>query len=488
MSSSIRLSLVIFLFSIFSFAQETTTIEYSDDGNLVSGEAFKEFINNKFSYLLLGENSPQQGVSTTLKDDGTNIKINGTFLKKGTSIFTLEADLTTTEGIYFFDDDKGSKKARIGINWFRNIHSTSGYYKQDENEKQYIALKIFELITTADSKDRKLIELIKETNLSRDKKNDAKILKKINSLKTRYNISDNATISIDTDKYKKTPTKNIILKRKPKISKTDTIQEIAIDSTNKYNITLLLEDYLKNRESIIDSLEKQIIKLELDQAKDNWGSQRIWFFGLKPYYQRESFRRFQYDETIPFTKMFNDQRGDVYGFESSLNFSFQRSAKGNKYIPHRIFTRLRFGANRTSNVSSFKNSTLGLTTELGNDSEGNPITFTNADSAFIGDKTYEYGVGTSFNFDIYIFPSKDIPIGVFAELGYEYINFSRYKPVSDKEISPLRAGLLFNINNKKDKSVVTLRAFFDRTDLSLSPKGKDKDLKFGFGLGLPFNF
>ena len=115
------------------------------------------------------------------------------------------------------------------------------------------------------------------------------------------------------------------------------------------------------------------------------------------------------------------------------------------------------------------------------------LLFTKDDAAFIGDSRYEYGTSNSVKLETYYYPFN-IPIGLFGILSYEYINFSRLKDVQDKELSPMRLGVLFNLKNKeKDKPLVTIQAFLDRTDLSLSPNGRDNDLRFGLGVGLPIN-
>ena len=82
-----------------------------------------------------------------------------------------------------------------------------------------------------------------------------------------------------------------------------------------------------------------------------------------------------------------------------------------------------------------------------------------------------------------------MPIGLFGRIGYENIKFNRGSSADDIEKYPMRIGVLFNLKNKeKDKPVVTIQAFLDRTDLNLDPTSDpDNDLRFGLGIGLPIN-
>ena len=106
-----------------------------------------------------------------------------------------------------------------------------------------------------------------------------------------------------------------------------------------------------------------------------------------------------------------------------------------------------------------------------------------------GGNIYEYGLGASVNIDLYLFPSEDVPLGVFLEFAHEYIDFKDDKDIDDIQLTPLRLGLLYNLKNKEeDKPIVTVSLFMDRTDLSLSPNGSDNDLRFGLGVGIPINF
>lgn len=481
------LTLLIACITIINLSGQTIVIE--DKNELISDAAYSKKISEDFSYLLLGNNSPQQGVSATLNDDGSTIKLNGLLYSGSTGVLTLEADLSASNGVYFFDEENGSERAKISFNYYRKIYTNSYYYSLSDLKKKKLKLSILDTIIKTYSKYKILKDIIKNNKIIEDSilnKIDEIVKPKVKYLIEKYINSEKEDIYIDL-----LPTYDI--KTAIYDSKENLLKVIFSSSENEtihnnLKIAKLLKDFDQVQQVILKTLEKDINKLEIEETKQQWTQQHLLFFGATPFYQRESFKRFAFDSTQTFRDMFSSEKGDIYGITLSLNYNFEKGAGlQNKLIPERVFIRLSTTAQRTSNISAFRNSSLDLTTPVGNDSNGNPIIFTNSDAAFIGDTSYEYGTGNSFSFELYYYPFK-LPVGIFGRIGYEYINFSRFTNIKDKEISPLRLGLLFSLKNKeKDKPLITVQTFMDRTDLSLSPNGNDNDLRFGLGIGLPIN-
>ncbi|WP_340156299.1 hypothetical protein, partial [uncultured Winogradskyella sp.] len=262
-----------------------------------------------------------------------------------------------------------------------------------------------------------------------------------------------------------------------------------LDVDSKYNVKKVLSAFQAKHDFILKKLQDSIHTIELNKSKTLWTTNKILFFGVSPFFERQSFNRFSYDESLAFKDMFKKERGSLYGITFSLNYSYERyKAYKSKYLPKNFFIRVLTTLNRASNFSNFKNTTLDIIGELGNDVNSNPITFENNDIAFVGDALYEFGFGSSLTLDMYYYPWST-PIGFFSIIGYNNIRFNRLSELDNIERYPMRLGLLFSLVNKeKNKPAVTVQAFIDRTDLNLSPNGNDNDLRFGIGIGLPINY
>ncbi|WP_163517953.1 hypothetical protein [Gelidibacter japonicus] len=472
-----------FLFLVLSWsAVGTAQMVITEQEDLVSSGAFTDMVSKNFNYLILGENSPQQGGSLTLNETKTNLKLNGLLWSGTYNILTLETDFGASEGFYFFDEEKGSKTSKVGVNWFTQINSWSSYRTPNKQNQEYTLLKISDLISLQISTYKELKKILTD-KVYLDSELITKVEDKINKLKTQYHIDNEATHIVDLASYKKNPTNLVTITYKDEDQKT----VIKTISDPTYNIALVFEDYLKKTEYILKTLEKDVQAIENEKSMDSWMGHHVVFLGFKGFYKRESFRTFAYDSTKVFDKMFDDIRGDVYGLDFSFNYHYKKGESGWWGWPKTFFGRGVISGHRASNITDFKSKKINLSTPLGMDNSGNPIITTSDDNAFIGQNSYAYGFSTAIDFDIYYFPIE-FPIGLFAEVRYEYINYSSSKDIDDKELSPLRVGFLYNLKNKeKDKPFLTVTLFMDRTDLSLSPNGVDNDLRFGLGVGLPVN-
>jgi hypothetical protein len=490
------------LFLLFSCTTILAQLEIQDKDQFISTRAYNQKISYDLNYLLLGENSPQQGISVSVNGTKSNLKISGLLYSGNYGILTTEADLAASNGIYFFDQENGSEQGKITINYFKPLKISTEKYTLKGYSKANIKLQTLELIRKAKIEYLGIKTLaVKVFGEMLFESNDAdEAIKKLKEIAEEYINKDDSkgyhqlvgefnedsyNIKLETDKTK-TETQNnegaVIIKN----FKKD--EDLIIEKANEKSITKLLKAYDSKRQYILKKLEDSINNLELQSVKSKWAATHIIFMGISPFYERQSFKRFLYDDTLSFADMFTTERGNVYGVTLSINYNLSKEEGSlNIFKPQNLFVRASLTFSRASNISNFRNSTLDLTTPLGNDVNGNPVTFTTSDNAFIGDTAYEYGFGSAFDFETYYYPFK-VPIGFFAKIGYKNISFNKISNLKDKELYPMRLGLLFNLKNKKkDSPVITLQTFIDRTDLNLSPNGQDQDLRFGLGVGLPIN-
>lgn len=492
---------IITFFACLAVSVSQITLEKKS--NLVSKEAFSKKIAKDFNYLLLGENSPQQGLSATLNEKGSNIKINGLLYSGKDGIFTMEADLAASNGVYFFDTENGSEQGKVTLNYYKALRSWSTYRSEKIFTKVNTKLRILSLIAKAHSDFKRLDGLLIE-NIGVIDQERNKITEEILRLsgiyinkrqKLGYEQLKNVEFKYRQGEYDLDKDMSINLEELIQITQGDGVQIIkSLDGAdyNKIRVTnkdlgKILNDYTTIKNYILTTLEDDINEIELANAASEWKSNHMFFLGASPFYQRESFKRFQYDPTKTFSKMFSKERGNIYGVTLSLNYSYEKG-KGsrNKLAAHRFFSRISMTLNRASNISNFRTSTLDITTPLGNDVNGSPIAFGNSDKAFIGNNTYEYGFGSAFNLEMYYYPFKSV--GLFGKIGYQNIKFNRESLLKDVALYPMRLGVLFNVTGKnKSEPIVTIQTFIDRTNLNLDPNGEDKDLRFGIGIGLPIN-
>lgn len=475
-------------------------IEIQNNDQFISKRAYNQKITKDLNYLILGENSPQQGISVTVNEKKSNLKINGLLYTGKYGIMTMEADLAASNGFYFFDQGNGSEQGKITMNLFKPLLIWTEQYPLKGYSKANIKLKTLEVIRQAKVEYHGLRELAMEAlpqDLFETEEDDEAIkkLKKITEVyinqddsKGYHKINGVFDESPYKDKEEKKNNSVAITIKKFKKNSDNTFNDLPINKEHEKYIAKILKTYANKRQFILKKLEDSINTLELQSVKSKWASTSMFFFGVSPFYERQSFKLFSYDNTVAFADMFERERGNVYGVNMSLNYNLSKEEGSlNPLKPQNLFLRASVSFSRASNISNFTNSTLDIATPIGNDVSGNPVTFTDTDNAFLGDTTYEYGFGSAFAFDAYYYPFA-VPIGFFGIIKYENITFNRTSDIKDKELYPMRLGLLFNLTNKdKKKPLVTIQAFIDRTDLNLKPSGSNGDLRFGIGVGLPIN-
>jgi hypothetical protein len=498
---------------------KTLIIEEKD--GLISSAAFSKAVTTDLNYLIFNDLSPQQGASASIKDDGSQILFNGILYTGNIGALTASANLSSTKGVYFFDEDNGGDDATITLSFFR--HYCRKYYYQTNSDLELISLNLKTVKLLSDTKAKmdylfsQIVQLVSIKYLSENVV--------IGSQSKELFISEeNADYIVDTLNYKESKKYKILddelqalsamyindqfikgyavlpkgsvetrdFTKKP--NDTSFVQLNVNDGKKnkfysfKYNTNLpaLFEEYVKLREFILKGeLEDEIIEQQITASAEYWTSKHLIFYSLHPFYKRESLSVF--DTT---TKTIDNIDGDIFGITiSPINYSYQNLQRNRPwYHPKNLFFRAGISASRASNRAGFKESNITIDRNLGVDDNGNAITSTSAANAFIGNNAYQYGNSLGFNADIIIYP-VELPVGLFASIGYSKLQFPSSTGIDDIELSPMRLGALINFKKKgSEKDNVVVQLFIDRTDLSLAPNGNDNDLRVGLGIGIPFKF
>lgn len=527
MKSYINLFACIFVINAIcaqkDLASNNETLVINTDDGLISRAAFSNAVSQDLNFLIFDKLTPQSGISATAKEDGTQIVLSGQLYSGNYGLLTAAADLSSTKGVYFFDQDKGGNDASISLNFFKGYNSKYVYNIKNDLGLIDINLQSVKLISDAKTKMDTIFSLLSQYIVIKNVTG-----RSISGSQTKEFDLDNILVKDDssttTDDYTKTKEfialndKLISLSQtyinsqdsegfdnlppgtfdiKPFTKKPENLTSTKINYTNakgeakviniEYNTNLqaLIKEYLKFKSYVYKQLEDEIIKNQLSSAASYWTSKHLFFFSAHPFYKRESFTTLNSRNLT-----FDEIQGDIFGITINLiNYSYQNLDKSKKwYMPRSWFVRTGLTASRSSNRSDFRESNLSISQNVGTDSNGNMINATSTRNAFIGDAQYQYGNTLGLTFETYYYPAN-FPIGLFGSIGYSSLKFPKDSGIKNKEIAPLRLGLLAKIKNTDaKKDIVTLQLFLDRTDLSLAPNGGDKDLRFGIGLGVPINF
>lgn len=512
----------LFYFSQFIVSAQTIPIENDTliilkDNGLISNTAFSKVVSQDLDYLIFNNLSPKEGVSATVKADGTQIILNGKLYSGNKGTLTIGANLASTKGIYFFDEDTGGDDATITLNLFKPYHKR--YFYQNNSDFGQTNLKVNAVKLISDAKAKldyimpRLFELVniqentntapvRSQNKFFDFPNDAEngknykettAYKKLDCelrklTKTYINsqdvkVYDNLPVGFfDSKDFEKKPNSRTASKI---ISESDVNDNPTIFSYTN-DLQELLKQYQELYTYILNGeLEKRVVTQEIKDAQEFWSSKHLLFYSVHPFYKRESLSIFNRSNNV-----IDSIDGDIYGITFNwFNYSYQNLQKnGSRYYPKKVFFRTGVTASRTSNRSQFKESNVVITEDLGIDPNGNPITSTSNTSAFTGENQYQYGNSLGLTAELIIYPFK-LPVGFFSSIGYSKTVFPGATGISSIELSPMRLGTLLNFKKKdSEKDVVVVQLFLDRSDLSLSPNGVDNDLRFGLGIGVPLSF
>ncbi|WP_299242223.1 hypothetical protein [uncultured Aquimarina sp.] len=477
--------------ALYSFGQ---TLPVITTDNLVSDQTFRKISFEDLNFLVVGENTPQQGLVFELKDNNSIIKASGLLKNDSSFIATVDGEFSVDNGIYFFDEGNGSKNSKFTIN----------FYKLFKPSRKFKGLR------TSTDDDRAKAERVYIQNYLAKRKLLRETFSKYEKLKAKLkSLNIDVTDAIDLNAKKTTLEDSYLVKfdidsayvlKEMGITNNDVIPKLEIDLGKKKKTTLqknfnadqkidiekLIGQFESTQKFIKDSIELKLQGIEKTVTKDLWTSKSLWFVSASPFYQRENFTIYKPDSSIQdFSKQFDEIFGDVYG--ATLGINHYTKSKNNWW--KNWYVKAAVSVSRNSNRGSFRNRNIRFTEATGDSINGNPITLVSTRDAYVGDKKYQYGTSSDFSFEAYWLPKYgNWPIGLFGSAGYSYTNFPSGEDIEDIEVGRMRLGLLVNLKSKdKTKNILTFQTFLDRSDLSLDPKGEDKDLRFGFKIGLPIN-
>jgi hypothetical protein len=503
MKLKITLVLCLILFSCCYAQDGSKTSKELDADELVSDAAFKELLFQDLNFLILGDNAPAQGISTELTDGSSQLSVKGLVKTSTNWLLTVDGNFAVDEGIYFFDEDNGSKQANFAVNFFyasrysRNFSSGNTPAVQRALVNRNYIIK--DTIYKSYEKFYKLHDLMKAVKLPVDSLyTDQHVIEKheknteiINNKSVYTSVTDTSDLINLVKEFKLEATKNetsydvkfLITNIKynqtqnNKLTELPVELELSIDSitVNPIKLIAMYEKTLKELKALSDTIKE----MELKNGEGKWTSKKIIYYGISPYYQRESLTIFNYMDGVGFDQFFNDTRGDLYGLNASLNWFYQSK----NWL---VYIRGLAGVGRGSNISSFKKRTYVFDDAIGNGTSvaNEKVGYTNGRG-----ESYEYGTTTSAMIEAY---GTWKNIGLFGQLGYNNLNFKDDKNIKNIERYPFRAGILFNLKSTdKTKNLLTLQIFADRSDVSIDPTPADPtkagDWRFGFKIGLPIN-
>ena len=503
-------SIILLLSSLTVLAQTTTktltfdneiNLKFSDSpvtitsDQLVSPYTFNNIVFEDLSHLLLGNSTaPSEGIEATFDGDKSNIKLSGIITKNNWGIFTIQGDLSASDqGIYFIDEKNGSKNAKFALNWYVPFAGKRSYSHPLTSEKSQRAY-----YTIEKAKQEKIAELVKNYYYTRFLLEQSNI--PVAGLDTSEFEEDlqNFNYKLDLSQVSSSPTASastFITENKLETTKDQTAYQIEIINANdsikvpvnkigtplkpKYDIDKVIKLYDVTISSM-DSISSNMMKLENKLSQPYWTSKQFWYFGGSPFYEREEIKNvYMPNDMASFDDNFDSQLGDLFGIDFQIGGFYQ----SDKAFTKLFFGRVTLNASRGSNRSEFKKETFSSTpSSIGTGSIVTPNTLEGNLNA--KDNDYSFGEKYGISAETYWFPFNRY--GIFGQVGYNSINF-RPGDGEDIDIWNLRLGVLINIKSKK-KNFATLQLFADRSDLSLSPNGKDNNLRFGFKVGVPFNF
>ncbi len=463
----------------------------------VSKDAFKRLIFNDLNFLILGDDSPKQGISYEYEKDNSNLKLSAYLGKLNQSFVTVDGDFATGEGIYFFNSGKlGGSRAKVTLNWFilsdlffnnnRQFDylitedlTTQKYEVNEKRASSYFSNQYAQTdyIINLYIKYKTLSEELLKSNFPY-----AEVIEKnMDSLREKlkdYNV-DPVTLeeTYDLKDYKND--KNAVLKGKFEDSDNSSRTTNITVKTEGINLSKVYQD-IKILESEIDTLDTYLMNMELEQNEDIWNSKNVFYFGISPYYERQSKEIYtsQFHENN-LNYEFNTVRRDVFGI--NVNYNYFRQLK-TTFI-NRTFVRINLELGRSTNFEDIKLSNINITDSLGT-SANKLVTQTLEKKAYTGDLPFAYAFKKGVSLDAYLWIVENF--GVFAKLGYNSLDF-QVNSLDNSKI-PFQTGIMFDVNRHDNKGkLAVIQAFIDRGDVTVAPENNKEELRFGFKIGIPVN-
>jgi len=105
--------LLALLFSIGAYSQKENVIQ-----NPISPASFNKATMQQINFMVLGDNNIKQGFSYEYKEKNSELSLNANLASFRSHFITVDGEFSVDDGIYVFDENDGSKKAKISLNLF----------------------------------------------------------------------------------------------------------------------------------------------------------------------------------------------------------------------------------------------------------------------------------------------------------------------------------------------------------------------------------
>lgn len=494
----------------FSQSQERKADVPDTLKNPLNKSAFNKNIMQDINFMVLGENNAKQGFAYEYDEKKTELSLSGALISKKYFLATVDGSFSVDEGAFIFDNkDGGSKKGSLSLNLFAPSWFGNGKFypavkdnvdSGKANRARYLNyLTEKELTQKVADTLRILNNILVDLELPKSEIKEGWYgifggkLEVLNVMKTLKQFPDHVKKPIEEadkkdllkflEKYYKNPDPNAKYpdydallaavksgKQTILVIKGRNEQSLEIKVPEGLDLAKLFKDYdriLVRAENIEEEVNDKQIKL----FKDIWTIEYNTYFGLSPYYERESLDIYNSDSSIQtFADRFNDTNGDLYGIKASFNHV--ATTRSGAFLMFRALAD--FG--RASNFKDFSKKDFIYNTNPESIDTGTMVEEKKKTGYFTKDGApYSYGFLQKYSTELYI--SSKV-IGAYAKIGY-----SKNEALVKKETLPFETGFMINVKSEK-KSVVSILLFVSRDDLKVHP---DLDTNFGFKVGLPIN-
>lgn len=477
-------------------------------GDPLSGDAFDKNIMQDINFMVLGDNNPKQGFSYEYDEKKTELSLSGALSSNKYFFTTIDGSFSVDDSAYIFDNKDGSKKGTLSLNlfapaWFWNGKFYPAADDKDNGGKANRARHINQLMETERKKEvldtfRTLDAIMQTFGFPLSEINNEKVRSLGGRRGNQHNLelvekSQDTSLTNALDetelmkillKYYKDPNptakypdyKSLVAAMANGNQTQIVVQGEEDESSFTYNVPkgLDVEKLFEDYDKIVErakNIDEEINDTQIKKFEDIWTSEYNTYFGLSPYYERESLETYNDDITIAeFSKRFTETRGDLYGGKISFNNVIR--LKCGTFFMFRALATL----GRGSNFSDFQKKDYvynTLPTPIGPGvvvEEQKKTGYYTKNAA-----PYTYGFLQKYSAEVY---ASTKVFGVYGKFGY-----SKNEALAKKETLPLETGVMINVQSDK-KSVVSILLFVAREDLNVHP---DDDTNFGFKIGLPIN-
>lgn len=488
----------------------------------VSNHTFNKLIFSDLNFLILGDDTPQEGINYEYKDDLSSFKLSGYLTKlkfktRDKGFITIDGEFKSKNGIYFFDKEKGGSQAKITGNLFFLINSYRKFdplYTENNDtsswdiprQQAYIRANYRKVHLLQDlySKYKALAKIAQDANYPIEDLiiKDSLLAKAEPFLidhQVEFDLIEDHEIDLSDYKSKYSIESNYLFENKKKLTgkeKREKKEEVKENNEEFENYEIVEQDVSINKTSYdlskvftelkkvknkIDSVAFELEKIETDEAKEIWNSKHIWYMGVSPFYARESLDVFRFDESLNTSDQFKSFKKDLYGININVNYFTQN--KRNWF--NRFYLKLNFELSKASNFNDLPLSNMRVTDSIGKSGDGNLLEVVTEKKAYIGTDKYLDASKAGVFLDGYCWILNDF--GIFSTIGFNRYSFNEDKTYDNDKI-PWRLGLMYEFKKlNKPGKIAVIQAFLDRNDLQNHPQQKDENIRFGFKIGIPIN-